>query len=129
MPDFIQTVPDAVEGPSRHNNRGLFSVVARRKGEVLCRLGGEVVAHGDDLAMLAATEWNALDDDLILRRQAQTNYYLINHSARPNLTIDSATHELRAKADIARGEELLLDYLENGFPQSYLRSERCAYLR
>ena len=129
MPGYIQTISDTVEADSAYNNRGLFTTIGRRKGNVLCRLGGEILQHNDDLALLGSAEWNALDDERILLRRERTSYYLINHSTTPNLTIDPATFDLSAKVDIARGDELLLDYLENGFPQTYLNSERCAYLR
>lgn len=129
MHGFIQTIPHTVDGCSELNNRGLYTTVARSKGEILCRLGGEVVYHQDDNEFLGSTEWNAIDDYRVLLRRKQTSYFLINHSESPNLTINASTSELRAKCNIAKGEELLLDYLENGFPQAYLQTERCDYLR
>jgi hypothetical protein len=129
MSSFLQTIPNTVERPSSLNNRGLFTTVARARGALLCRLDGTVITHGDDLDLLNATEWNALDDDRILLREKRTSYFLINHSPTPNLMIDANTHELRSKTDIPKDYELSLDYLENGFPQAYLASDRCAYLR
>lgn len=129
MSGFRQTIPDTAEGASSFNNRGLFTTIARAAGDVLCRLDGEVVAHDDDYDLLNTTEWNAIDDHRILLRRTPTSYFLINHSPTPNLTIDPHTHELRAKTAIEKDTELLLDYLENGFPQAYLRTDRCAYLR
>lgn len=129
MANILETIPDTMIGPSAHNENGLFTRVSRSRGDVLCHLQGEVVKHDNDNALLLATEWNALDDDTILLRRAQTSYYFINHSRLPNLTIDPITHALVAKTDIASGDELLLDYLENGFPQSYLQTESCSYLR
>jgi hypothetical protein len=129
MSGFLRTMPNTAEGPSAFSNRGLFTTIARSRGDVLCRLDGVVIVHGNDFDLLDKTEWNALDDDRILLRRTPTSYYLINHSPAPNLTIDTRTHELRSAHDIPKDTELLLDYLENGFPQAYLTSDRCAYLR
>jgi hypothetical protein len=129
MDSFIQTIPNTVERKSTRNGNGLFTIVARQKGEVLCKLDGEVIQHNNDQALLTSTEWNAIDDDRILLRRNATSYVMINHGSRPNLTIDVGTFEMRAMRDIAKDEELVLDYLENGFPQAYLNSDRCAYLR
>ncbi|KEJ88897.1 SET domain-containing protein-lysine N-methyltransferase [Sulfitobacter donghicola] len=129
MPTFIQTIPETVKGASAYNGDGLFTRVKRTKGEILCHLDGQIIDHKEDFDLLSTQEWNALDDTLILLRDQPTSYYLINHSKTPNLTIDPKTYALVAKNDIPAGDELLLDYLENGFPQKYLMSDRCAYLR
>jgi hypothetical protein len=127
--EFIQTISDTQKRASSHNGHGLFTTVERAQGSVLVRLGGEIVAHEDDFDLLSTTEWNALDNDTILLRRTRTSYYMINHSHAANLTINPLTHDLSAKVAIDAGSELLLNYLENGFPQAYLQTERCAYLR
>ncbi|MEM3335623.1 MAG: SET domain-containing protein [Thermoplasmata archaeon] len=61
-------------------------------------------------------------------RPLRTKYSFINHSRTPNLEIDFATMEVKALRNIAKGEELTLDYRKECLSQEYWQKHGCSYL-
>lgn len=53
----------------------------------------------------------------------------INHSLRPNVSIDDDGITMRSCAAIARGEELTLDYVAQPVPDAYRAGSEAAALR
>lgn len=129
MTPFKETISDVDLRPSPIHGQGLFTKRHRAEGEVLTRLGGEVVPHGGDLEFLLSHEWNSLGAEMILLRREWTSYGFINHARPANLRITLGDHSLLAACAISAGEELTLDYAEHGIPEIYLTSDAGAYLR
>lgn len=118
---LIHIIKDVFISPSSYHGRGLFTVGDRRKGEILTVLDGQVVDYLERPEVLSG-EWNGLGGSKILYRHFSTSYSYINHSKNPNLTINPYDWSLCTLMDITAGEELTLDYWENGLPQNYFFS-------
>lgn len=129
MKDAIPTIKDVEILPSTVHGKGLFTTRDRTCGEVVAILDGQLIDHNDDVDFLLMHEWNAISDSSILLRPLWTYYGYINHSYNCNLTLNLYTHSLITKTDIPAGTEMTTDYLEHGFPKSYLTSTHGIYLR
>jgi len=129
MKDPIPTIKDVEILPSLIHGKGLFTTRERTCGEVITVLDGQLVQHNDDIDFLLTYEWNAISNTDILLRPLWTYYGYINHSSNCNLTFNLYTHTLITLTDIPAGTEMTIDYLEHGFPESYLTSSHGVYLR
>jgi hypothetical protein len=126
---MIETIPEAELAPSRIQGLGLFAKRDLRAGDVICTLDGQVVDVSHYPAVIDALEWNALTPELLLVRPLRTSYGFINHSSRPNLSIDDDGRTLRACLAVARGDEFTLNYFAHPVPPAYLAGEEAAVLR
>lgn len=134
--DVIDNIADADTRPSRIHGIGLFASHAIPAGTILCVLDGQCVpwrtyidgrsAFGDE----SHIEWNALSQDLLLLRAFHTKYSFINHSRSPNCTAVQENRHVKVSAlhDIAKGEELTIDYRDEPLPDEYLHGHGATYL-
>lgn len=125
----IETIPGTEVRPSPIQGRGLFALRAWSGGEVLAVMDGQVVDVTRYPAVIDALEWNALSPERLLVRAIRTSYGFMNHSPRPNVTIDADGRTMRASQAIAPGDELTLDYFAQPVPAAYLSSPEAAALR
>jgi hypothetical protein len=125
--DCVETIPDTRRAPSSVQGTGLFTLRARRAGELLCVLDGQRL-HLDHFPEALELEWNALSDRELLVRPFRTSYGYINHAAAPNLTIEADGVRLVAARDIPAGEELTLDYFAAPVPPEFLASQEAKSL-
>lgn len=104
---------------------GLFPLFGFRAGDRVLHLDA-----GDAKTSLSSAEqqveWNYRDGVYFVRR-SRTPYGFINHSRAPNarctVAVDGnrATLEVEALRDIARSDEIVIDYREENLPFSYVR--------
>jgi hypothetical protein len=104
--------------------RGLHAVRPIARGEIVYRLGGQVI---DDATLAALTPpyssvtlgggWNLLTDPAHPVRYG-------NHACDPNCWHDDAT-TISARRPIAAGEELTLDYATNTGVEAWSLTCRC----
>jgi SET domain-containing protein len=125
----LETIPDTEVAPSQIQGRGLFARRAWSSDDVLGTLDGQIVDISRHPAVIDALEWNALSVERLLVRPIRTSYGFMNHSARPNVSIDDDGHTMRACRAIAPGDELTLDYFAQPVPAAYLTSAEAATLR
>jgi uncharacterized protein len=125
----IETVPATEVRTSRLQGRGLFAQRAWAPGEVLAVMDGQVVDVTRYPAVIEALEWNALTPERLLVRAMRTSYGFMNHSTRPNVSINGDGRTMRASRAIAPGDELTLDYFAQPVPEAYLASAEAAALR
>ena len=126
---FIPTVADAVVGPSPIAGRGLFSSRARKAGELLAELDGQLVEWERFPEVLETLEWNAVTPELLLVRPLRTSYGLINHSSDPNVVIDPDGRQMRCGRAVELGEEFTMDYFAQPVPKAYLNLREARVLR
>ena len=126
---FLETIADAVLGPSAIHGQGLFSTRDRAVGEHVVALDGQVVRLDVLPEVLFALEWNALSETVLLVRPLRTSYGYINHSATPNMAIAVDGVTISTVRPIASGEEFTLDYAAQPLPPRYLDAQEGAYLR
>ena len=84
----VETIADTRRAPSPIQGTGLFTLRARRAGELLCVLDGQRVDL-DQFPEVLELEWNALSERELLVRPLRTSYGYINHSRAPNLLIET----------------------------------------
>jgi uncharacterized protein len=122
--DFVQTIADVRRAPSSLPGAGLgiFATRARARGEVLCVLDRQQIDCEVYPELMHALEWNALSERVLLVRAVRTSYGYINHSAHPNIAIDSDGVTLRTTRSLAVDDALTIDYLAAPVPQAYLDS-------
>lgn len=125
----IETIPGTAVGPSGIQGRGLFAQRAWAAGEVLTVMDGQVVDVTRYPAVIDALEWNALSPERLLVRGVRTSYGFMNHSLRPNASIDDDGRTVRAARAIAPGDELTLDYFAQPVPDAYLAGAEAHALR
>jgi hypothetical protein len=125
----IETIPGTTVGPSSIKGRGLFAQRAWAAGEVLTVMDGQVVDVTQYPAVIDALEWNALSPERLLVRAVRTSYGFMNHSSRPNVSIDDDGRTVRAGRAIGPGDELTLDYFAQPVPEAYLVSAEADALR
>ena len=125
----IETIPGTQVRASAVQGRGLFATRTWAPGEVLAVMDGQVVDVTRYPGVIDTLEWNALSPERLLVRAVRTSYGFMNHSARPNVSIDDDGRTLRADRAIALGDELTLDYFAQPVPPSYLASAEAAALR
>jgi SET domain-containing protein len=82
--------------------KGLFAAADIAQGEMLLIYDGPVLDHPTRLSI-------QVDDDTHIEGTDDSNSYL-NHSCDPNAHVDWDGLCLRAKRDIAAGEEITCDY-------------------
>ena len=126
---FIPTVADAVVGPSPIAGRGLFSSRARKAGELLAELDGQLVEWERFPEVLETLEGNAVTPELLLVRPLRTSYGLINHSSDPNVVIDPDGRQMRCGRAVELGEEFTMDYFAQPVPKAYLNLREARVLR
>jgi hypothetical protein len=125
----IETIPGTGVRSSSIQGRGLFTGRAWAAGEILTVMDGQLVDVTRYPAVIDALEWNALSPERLLVRAVRTSYGFMNHSTRPNTSIDDDARTLRANQPIAPGDELTLDYFAQPVPEAYLASPEAAALR
>jgi uncharacterized protein len=125
----IETIPGSDVRSSSIQGRGLFTRRAWAAGEVLVVMDGQVVDVTRYPAIIDALEWNPLSRERLLVRAVRTSYGFMNHSTRPNTSIDDDGRTLRANRAIAPGHELTLDYFAQPVPEAYLTSPEAVALR
>ena len=125
----LETIPDTEVDHSQIQGRGLFARRAWSRDDVLVTLDGQIVDVTRHPAVIDALEWNVLSVERLLVRPIRTSYGFMNHSTRPNVTIDDDGHTMRAGRAIAPGDELTLDYFAQPVPAAYLTSAEAAALR
>jgi SET domain-containing protein len=116
---FSSRIHDALTvGPSRITGRGLFAGCAIPRRAKIGEFEGEVIFIAEARRRAAARRVVAiveLDRKAIDARGMRSGFRFINHSCEPNTylrrTKDRA--EFYALRDIARGEELTVDYGES----------------
>lgn len=109
VPEACWLAPSAEVRASPIEGLGLFSVRPIAEGEVVMRLGGQVI---DDAALAALTppySSVALDEDAHLLIDPSHPVRYGNHSCAPNLWMDGAL-TIVARRAIGAGEELTMDY-------------------
>ncbi len=126
---FIQTIDGVELRASPIQGQGIFATRDFAAGELLCILDGQVVDVTRHPAVIDALEWNALSPALLLVRPLRSSYGYINHSGRPNVSIDEDGHHMRTSRAIAAGEELTMDYFAQPVPAAYLDSDEAEALR
>ena len=125
----IETILGTTVGSSSIQGRGLFAQRAWAAGEVLTVMDGQVVDVTRYPGVIDALEWNALSPERLLVRAVRTSYGFMNHSSRPNTSIDDDGRTLRANQAIVSGDELTLDYFAQPVPEAYLASAEAVALR
>jgi hypothetical protein len=107
-----------VVGASPIHGQGWIAAGAIAAGEVVARLGGRLVSSAalDELLAAAGDEPGAgyvdtvrVAEDVHLVLPPGTKAHYGNHSCDPNLGFDGP-YVVRARRDIAAGEELTVDY-------------------
>jgi len=113
--------PALVVRRSRIAGDGLFAAVDLTEGELVLRLGGRLVSTAELDALIASANASAdrpyvdsvtVSDDAHLVLPSGTLAHFANHSCDPSLWHDGA-YDVRARRDIAAGEELTIDYGTN----------------
>lgn len=117
----LETIADTQRGPSSLQGTGLFTLRARRAGELLCVLDGQRIDL-ERFPEVLDLEWNALTERELLVRPFRTSYGYINHSPAPNLAIERDGVRLVAARDVGAGEELTLDYFAPPVPPEFRAS-------
>jgi hypothetical protein len=117
-----------VVGLSNIQGLGLFSADHLNKNEVLFKLFGDVVHLPKDARYSFSGEWNALDNNTLLKRSVRTSYGFINHSRHPNCKVDFENLQVQAIKDIKIGEEIFLDYRDEPLPEAYIIEHGASYL-
>ena len=116
--------PSAQVGVSPIEGLGLFAVRPIAKGEVVMRLGGEVI---DDAALAALTPPYSsvvLDEGAHLLIDPAHPIRYGNHGCAPNLWMKGAITVVARRA-IAGGEELPVDYATQTGTETWRMSCRC----
>ena len=105
--------PRVVVAPSRIEGRGLFARTPIAAGEVVMRLGGEVLTDDEHRTRIQGRYSSlAIDDRLNLLLDDDRPVTFGNHSCDPNLWMaDEVT--LTARRPIAAGEEVTVDYAQH----------------
>jgi hypothetical protein len=113
--------PSVVIGRSRIEGDGLFAIQPLARRELVLRLGGRIVSTVELEGLIAESDADpdrpyvdtiSVDDDAHLVMPAGTIAHFANHSCDPNLWHDGP-YDVRARRDIAAGEELTIDYGTN----------------
>lgn len=125
----IETIPGTKIAPSPIQGHGLFARRAWPPNEVLGNLDGQAIDVNWHPAVVEALEWNALSPKMLLVRPIRTSYGFMNHSSRPNVSIDDDGRTMRACQAIEPGDELTIDYFAQPVPDQYLGSAEAARLR
>ncbi|MQA09691.1 MAG: SET domain-containing protein-lysine N-methyltransferase [Pseudonocardiaceae bacterium] len=125
----IETISGTEVARSPVHGRGLLARRAWAAEDVLGTLDGQIVDVTRYPGVIEALEWNALSAEQLLVRPIRTSYGFMNHSTRPNVSIDDDGRVLRACQDIAPGDELTIDYFAQPVPAAYLASAEAAVLR
>ena len=95
--------------------KGLFSKRLFKKGEVVFKLEGAITRYPTQYSIEVGSDEHITDG---------VGQYL-NHSCEPNTEIERAKREVRAKRDIAVGEELTFDYNANETEMAYPFECKC----
>jgi SET domain-containing protein len=117
--------PRVSPGPSPIDGRGLFARSPIEAGEIVIRLGGEVLTD-DELSNRALGKYSALSigDHLNLLLDDGSPVTLGNHSCDANLWMaDEVT--LVAKRRIASGDEITVDYATHTADLAWSMTCRC----
>lgn len=125
----IETISGTEVTQSSIQGRGLSARRAWSRNDMLGTLDGQIVDITRHPAVIDALEWNALSAERLLVRPIRTSYGFMNHSGRPNVSIDDDGRTMRACRAIAPGDELTLDYFAQPVPAAYLASAEAALLR
>ena len=95
--------------------KGLFSKRLFKKGEVVFKLEGATTRRPTQYSIEVGSDEHITDG---------VGQYL-NHSCEPNTEIERARREVRARRDIAQGEELTFDYNSNETEMAYPFECKC----
>jgi SET domain-containing protein len=120
-PADVWAHPALVVGPSAIAGQGLFTRIVLARGDLVYRLGGRVVTSAELKALIAESNADpdrpyvdtiTVEDDEHLVMPGGTLAHYANHSCDPNLWHDGP-YDVRARRDIAAGDELTIDYGTN----------------
>lgn len=124
LPTRCWLTPNAQDAPSTIEGRGLFATTQIHAGEVVMRLGGQLI-NDATLASLAPPYSSLTVDNgthLLLDPTHPVRYG--NHSCDPNLWHTDATTAV-ARREIKSGEELTIDYATHTGIETWTMACRC----
>ena len=126
--DVIDNLTETYINESHIHGNGLFSLHYIKQGFVLGELDGQIVDWELYQKNSLALEWNAITKNTLLVRPYRTKYSYINHSRTPNLVLQKKPLRVIALRDIAKDEELSLDYRNEPLPVEYIERKGRLYL-
>lgn len=121
---------------------GLFSKIDIDENDILCVLDGQVISWDlynkirKNMASFITKpyeqylfmEWNALNQENLLVRSLRTKYSYINHSRTPNTKIIYNPIQIVAIKEIAKDEEITIDYSKEPLNYEYVKNHGSSYL-
>jgi len=96
-------------GETGNTGFGLFATEPIHRGETAFVVEGTIVKDEYDDHYLVGPTWLSLEDRTWIDPHEENPWTFINHSCRPNCGL-KGTVTVVAMRDIARGEELTIDY-------------------
>ena|SRR3989344_8225003 len=105
-----------IVGINRHGEKGLFTRRAFKKDNTVLKLEGTITPTPTQHSIEVGEGEHITDKDV--------GCYL-NHSCEPNTEIERREREVRARRDIAQGEELTFDYNANETEMAYPFECKC----
>jgi hypothetical protein len=111
-------------GPSPIEGKGLFATTEVHEGELVMRLGGELIDDGKLATLTPPYSSLTVDHGLHLRLDPSHPARYGNHSCDPNLWHADAVTVI-ARRDIAPGEELTIDYATHTGIETWTMPCRC----
>ena len=136
-PSDVWADPRVVKGVSGIVGTGLFAAHDITAGEVVLRLGGQLVDSSTLDGLIAATisdptavyiDTVTIEEDAHLVMPPSTVVHYVNHSCDPNLWHVGA-YDIAARRAIAAGEELTVDYGTNSGADGFVMGCRCGAAR
>ena len=104
-----------IVGINRHGEKGLFAGKNFKNKETVLKLEGAITRRPTQYSIEVGSDEHITDG---------VGQYL-NHSCEPNTEIERARREVRARRDIAQGEELTFDYNSNETEMAYPFECKC----
>ena len=126
--DAIDNLAETYISESKTHGNGLFSLNEIAQGFVLGELDGQIVDWDVHQKYNLSFEWNAISENKLLVRPYRTKYSYINHSRTPNLVLEENPLRVVAIRNIAKDEELSLDYRKEPLPAEYIELKGRLYL-
>jgi len=130
--DVVNNIQNTEIRPSIVHGNGLFSLAEIKENTTLTYLTGQILPSSFVKKYDTPTrEWNAIHENFFLYRFARTKYGFINHSRDKHnceVSFSYPVVSLIASKDIKNGDEILLDYRKEAFPDWYLEGHGASYL-